>query len=52
MNTSDRLAALGNLSDSEDIIWDCENIKQNFRNSAKEILGAYELKQHKPWFNE
>jgi hypothetical protein len=52
MNTSDRLAALGNLNDSEDINWACENIKQNFRTSAKQILGPYELKQHKTWFND
>ena len=30
----------------------CENIKENFKTSAKESLGLHELKQHKPWFNE
>jgi len=43
-----------NLSDSEDIntcrTW--EKIKENIKTSAKESLGLYELKQHKPWFDE
>ena len=30
----------------------CQNIKENFTTSAKESLGLYELKQHKPWFDE
>jgi hypothetical protein len=29
-----------------------ENIKENIKTSAKESLGLYELKQHKPWFDE
>jgi hypothetical protein len=29
-----------------------ENIKQNIKISAKEGLGMYERKQHKPWFDE
>jgi len=42
-----RLAALENLSDSEDInsVW--ENIKENIKASAKESLGLHKLKQHK-----
>jgi hypothetical protein len=45
-------AALGNLNGSKDInrVW--ENIKENFKTSAKNSLSPYELKQHKPWFNE
>ena len=41
-----------NLSDEEDInrIW--ENIKENIKTSAKESLCLYEVKQHKPWFDE
>jgi hypothetical protein len=32
------------------IIW--ETIKENIKISAKESLGYYELKRHKPWFDE
>ena len=28
------------------------NIKENTKTSAKESLGLYEVKQHKPWFDE
>ena len=43
-----------NLNNSEDINGTWENIKQNIRiiTSAKESLGLYELKQHKPWVDE
>jgi len=41
---------LENLSDGEDINLAWENIKENIKTSAKESLGIYELKQHKPWF--
>jgi len=43
---------LENLSDSEVINRDWENIKENIRTSAKDSLGLHELKQHKPWFDE
>jgi hypothetical protein len=29
-----------------------ETIRQNIKISAKESLGYFELKKHKPWFNE
>ena len=45
---TNKLAALGNLSDNEDINRTWENIKENVKTSAK----LYELKQHKPWFDE
>jgi len=45
-------AVLENLSDSEDIKRTWENIKENFKTSAKGSLGLQELKQHKPWFEE
>ena len=48
---SDRFAALENLGDSEDINRTWKNIKENIKISAKESLGLYELKQHKPWFD-
>ena len=41
---SNRLAALENLSDSEDINRAWENIKETIKTSAKEGLGLYELK--------
>ena len=41
-----------NLSDSEDINRDWENIKENIKTSSKESLVLHELKQHKPWFDE
>jgi hypothetical protein len=43
---------LENLSDSEDINRSWENIKENIKTSAKENLGLYELKQHKPLFDD
>jgi len=46
-----RLAALENLSDSEDINKAWENIKENTIISAKYSLSLYELKQHKPRFS-
>jgi len=47
-----RSAALVNLSDSEDVnrVW--ENIQENIKTSVKESLGLYEMKQHKPWFDD
>jgi hypothetical protein len=30
----------------------CENIGENIKISATDSLGHYELKQHKPWFDE
>ena len=49
---SNRVAALGNLSDNEDINRAWENIKENIKTSAKESLGLRELNQNKPWFDE
>ena len=43
---------LWRTSDSEDINRAWENIKENIKTSAKESLGLYELKQHKPQFDE
>ena len=45
-------AALWNLNGSKDINRAWENIKQNIKTSAKNSLSLYELKQHKPRFNE
>jgi hypothetical protein len=49
---SNRLAALENLNDSENINRAWENVKENIKISVKESLGLYELKQHKPWLDE
>jgi hypothetical protein len=40
------------LSDREDVKRAWENIKGSIKTSAKHSLGLYELKQHKPWFDE
>jgi hypothetical protein len=49
---SNKFAALENLNASKDIdrLW--ENIEENIRISAKDALGLYEQKRHKPWFGE
>ena len=49
---TNRLAVLENLSDGEDINRAWENIKENIKTSPTEGLGLYELKQHKPRFDE
>jgi hypothetical protein len=49
---SNRFAALENLDSEVDINRASETIRENIKISAKESLGYYELKQHKPWFNE
>jgi hypothetical protein len=46
-----RSAALENLKDSQDINRAWENIKENIKTSAKDSVGLYEYKQHKPWFD-
>jgi hypothetical protein len=33
-----------------DSVW--ETIRENIKVSAKESLGYFELKKHKPWFDE
>jgi hypothetical protein len=49
---SNRFAALYNLYDSKDMNTAWENVKDDIKISAKEKLGLYECKQHKPWFDE
>ena len=46
---SKRVAALENLSDSEDMHRAWENSIENIKTSGKESLGLHELKHHKPW---
>lgn len=49
---SNSFAALENLPESEDINRAWEKIKENVKMSAKESLGLYDRKQHKPWYDE
>ena len=48
IDITNRFAASDDLSVCEDINRAWENIKENIKTSANEILGLYELKQHKP----
>jgi len=41
-----------NLNDSKDINRAWEITKEIIQTTYKESLGLYELKQHKPWFDE
>ena len=49
---TNKFAALENFSDSEDINSALENVKENIKTYDNKSLGLYELKQHKPWFDE
>jgi len=49
---TNRFAALESISESEDINRAWENIKNNIKTSAKESLCLYNLKKHKPLFDE
>jgi hypothetical protein len=49
---SNRLIALTNLDAEVGINKAWETIREKIQISAKESLGYYELKKHKPWFNE
>jgi hypothetical protein len=47
-----RFTALENLDTEVDINKAWETIRENIKISVKESLGYYELKKHKPWFEE
>ncbi|PNF31408.1 hypothetical protein B7P43_G04074 [Cryptotermes secundus] len=49
---SNRCAALENLDTEVDVNKAWETIRKNIKISAKESLGYYEPKKHKPWFDE
>jgi hypothetical protein len=49
---SDKFAALKNIYDDVNINGAWETIRENIKISAKESLGCYELKKHKPSFDE
>ena len=52
IKSSNRFAALEDLSYSKDINRAWKNIKEKIKTSARVSLGLYKLKQHKPWFDE
>jgi len=52
IKVSDRFVVWENLGDSKGISRAWENIKENIKTSAKQSLVLYELKQHKPRFDE
>jgi hypothetical protein len=52
VEVSNRFAALEDLDAEVEIITIWETIRENIKMSAKQSLGYYELKKHKPWFDE
>jgi hypothetical protein len=52
IQVSNRFAALEHLDAEVKINSASVTIRENINISAKENLGYYELKKHKPWFNE
>jgi hypothetical protein len=52
VEVSNRLAVLNDLDAEVEINSAWEMIRENIKISAKESLGYFELKKHKPWFNE
>jgi hypothetical protein len=52
VEVSNRFAALEHLDTSVEINSAWETIRENIKIKAKESLGYYELKKHKPWFDE
>jgi hypothetical protein len=52
VEVSNRFATLDDLDAEVKINTILETIRENIKISAKEGLGYYELKKHKPWFDE
>jgi hypothetical protein len=52
VEVSNRFEALEDLDTEVEIYSDRETIIENIKISAKEGLGYFELKKHKPWFDE
>jgi hypothetical protein len=52
VQVSNRFAALEELDAEVEINSALETIRENIKISAKESLGHFELKKHKPWFDE
>jgi hypothetical protein len=51
VEVSSRFAALEDLDAEVEINSAWETIRENIKISAKDSLGYFELKKHKPWFN-
>jgi hypothetical protein len=49
---SNRFAALEDLSAEVEINSAWKTIRDYIKISAKESIGSYELRKHKPWFDE
>jgi hypothetical protein len=52
VEVSNRFTALENVGTEVEINSAWETIQENIKISAKESLGFYELRKHKPWFDE
>jgi hypothetical protein len=52
VDVSNRFAALEDLDIEMEINSAWETIRENINVSAKESLGYYKLKKHKPWFDK
>jgi hypothetical protein len=52
VEVSNRFTALEDLDAEVEINSDWETIRENIKVSAKECLGYFESKKHKPWFDE
>jgi hypothetical protein len=49
---TNRFAAFENFDDNGNMIKAWENMRENIKTSAKESLRYYELRRHKPWFDD
>jgi hypothetical protein len=52
VEVSNRFAALEDLDTKVEINRAWQTIRENIKISAKESLGYYELRKHRPWFDE
>jgi hypothetical protein len=52
VEVSNRFAALEDLDTEVEINSAWEIIRENIKISAKESLGYFEMKTHKPWFDK
>jgi hypothetical protein len=49
---SNRFAALENLDELVEVYSSWETIRKHIKITAKKSLSCFELKKHKPWFDE
>jgi hypothetical protein len=52
VEVSNRFAALEDLDAEVEIHGACKTIRESIKISAKESLGYFKLKKHKPWFDK